>query len=301
MKNIIKMKTLKNSNNAVVGIVASFLIIGLIVAVLSVIQTQYVPKWMEEKEAEHMSDIADQFAELNYAITTHLKNQISGIPILTKITLGSKEMPYLMSNRAFGHLIITPNNLLINVSGNSFYNETFGTIKYNSINNYYLDQSYIYEGSGVILSQRSGSVMYLKQNFDVLLQDNITITLNLVNITTINNKNNSMAGYGPTSIQTEYVKDSYNEKPAIDNVKYINITTDYTQGWYSYLNSTLRKNGLNDPKFYENDYKGDYEILIKGDTVVLHFLEKSPFSVDIKINYIEIEAQIAQGVFESRG
>jgi hypothetical protein len=291
------MRKLKNSDNAVVGIVASFLIVGLVVSVIAVIQTQYVPKWMEEKEASHMSEIADQFAELNYGINSLFINKIPGIPISTKFTLGSKEMPYLVSNRAFGQLTIIPNNLLINIAGDTYYNKTFGNIKYNSINNYYLDQSYIYEGSGVILSQSSGSIMYLKQNIDVLFQTDILITLNLVNITTINDENNTISGYGPTSIQTEYVKNSYSST-TVQNATYINITTDNNQGWKNYLNSTLRKNGLNDPRFDDN-----YEILLNGDTVSLHFLEESgeDILVNVKINYVEIEAQISQGTFAGRG
>ena len=98
---MIKIKKIKNSNDAVVGIIAAFLITGLIVLVFSIIQTVYIPQWMEEKEADHMEMVADQFSRLKFAIDTQstigLHDRSINIPISTSITLGNKEIPFLMS------------------------------------------------------------------------------------------------------------------------------------------------------------------------------------------------------------
>jgi hypothetical protein len=285
------MKKFKKSDNAVVGIVAAFLIVGLIVAVLSVIQTQYVPKWMREKESDHMDELADQFAQLNYAINTHVLNKVPNIPISTTITLGSKEMPYLMSTKAFGQLKILPNNFILNISGDSYYNESFGTIEYNSFNSYFIDQDYIYECGGVILNQDSGNAMYIRPNFEALLQTDIAITLNVVNISTIGGKSQCVQGYGPAPIQTEYIAGSV-KSMTIANVSHINITSNYIQTWNSSLNSKFRINGLNHPGFV------DYEIITKEDEnkLVIHFL----LDTKVIINYVEIGAQIAPGWVEDR-
>jgi len=95
-------KKIKNTDDAIVGVVSTFLIVGLLVAVVSVIQTVYIPKWMEQQEAEHMEDVGNQFAQLKYSIGQHILTKQKGIPISTSITLGSKELPFLMSSRAFG-------------------------------------------------------------------------------------------------------------------------------------------------------------------------------------------------------
>jgi len=301
-KTVMQMKKFKNSNNAVVGIVAAFLIVGLIVAVLSVIQTQYVPKWMREKESDHMDVLADQFAQLNYAINTHILNKVPNIPISTAITLGSKEMPYLMSTKAFGQLKILPNNFILNVSGDSYYNESFGTIEYNSFNSYFIDQDYIYECGGVILSQNSGNAMYIRPNFEVLLQTDIAITLNVINISTIGGKAQSVQGYGPAPIQTEYITSSTSTNQiVIKNVSYINITSNYIQTWNSSLNSKFRINGLNDPRFITDK---NYEITLKEDEnkLIIGFLQEPTYDrkVTVTINYFEIGAQIAPGWIEDR-
>lgn len=308
IKNIegeLNMKKLKDSNNAVVGIVAAFLIVGLIVSVLSVIQTQYVPKWMREKESDHMDELADQFAQLNYAINTHIVNKVPNIPISTSITLGSKEMPYLMSMKAFGQLKILQDSFVLNISGDSYYNLSIGTIEYNSFNSYFINQNYIYECGGVILSQDSGSAMYIRPNFEVLLQDNISIILNVVNISTIGGKDQSFQGYGPAPIQTEYMEDSF-ESITIKNVSYINITSDYFKTWNSSLNSKFRINGLNDPRFIPDDKNYEISSVESEKEVIVHFLKETltmpPYDrkVTVTINYFEIGAQIAPGWIEDR-
>ena len=56
------------NNKGQVGIVVAILVISLMVAVLVIIQTYYVPQWMKEREAEHMDVVANQFASLKYSM-----------------------------------------------------------------------------------------------------------------------------------------------------------------------------------------------------------------------------------------
>ncbi|RLF36540.1 MAG: hypothetical protein DRN03_03545, partial [Thermoplasmata archaeon] len=55
-------------DKAVVGIVVAVLLLGLIVAVMTMINLTYVPKWLKEVEASHMREVQNQFADLKYAI-----------------------------------------------------------------------------------------------------------------------------------------------------------------------------------------------------------------------------------------
>ena len=104
---------LLNNEKAVVGVVTAVLIIGLIVAVVSLVQTVYVPKMMEQREAEHMEVVADQFSWLKSSIDGLISSNNSGIPVVSSITLGSRELPYLLSVRAFGSLEISQNSFNI--------------------------------------------------------------------------------------------------------------------------------------------------------------------------------------------
>lgn len=287
------MKKIKNSDNAVVGIVAAFLIVGLVVAVLSVIQTQYVPKWMREKEADHMNELADQFAQLNYAISTHVLNEKSDIPISTSITLGSEEMPYLMSMRAFGELKIFNDDVVIQINGTPNVNLTVGSIKYSSFNSYFINQDYTYECGGIILSQQSGSTMLIKPFFSVDFLDDAILNFTVVNISTIGNKDTSVHGSGPAPIQTEFEDSSFT---LIQNISYINITTNYVNAWMNFLNSTLIKAGLN-----YDDAQKNYTISVIDGKISIHVLD-FPDNDKFVMNLREtkIGAQIAPGWIEAR-
>lgn len=186
-----RARNVKNEDNAVVGIVAAFLIVGLIVAVISVIQTVYIPQSMEQQEANHMENVQNQFAELKYAIDQHVLTKHKGIPITTSITLGSKELPFLMSARAFGSLTIMPaqfNITVKNVTGVTNFSGLMGIIKYSSENAYYLNQDFIYEAGAVILSQSQGNTMVIKPNFLVSLEKNVDISFTITNVSVVAEK-----------------------------------------------------------------------------------------------------------------
>jgi hypothetical protein len=100
---------MKDNKNGQVGIIVAILVISLFVAVIVIIQSYYVPQWMEDKEADHMDVVANQFASLKFSVDLQAMAG-SDIPITNSITLGSKELPYFMSSRSFGSLRITPSS-----------------------------------------------------------------------------------------------------------------------------------------------------------------------------------------------
>ena len=138
---MIRTRKLRNSDEAVVGIVVAVLLIGLAVAVTTMIQTTYVPQWMKQKEAEHLQDVATQFVQLKYALDIQsIVEQRTGISIY--ITLGTKETPIFGSGRTFDSLEILPNSCNITVANSTdSFSYSLGTIKYSSGNSYFVDQS----------------------------------------------------------------------------------------------------------------------------------------------------------------
>lgn len=280
-----KCRNIKNTDDAVVGIVATFLIVGLIVTVVSVIQTVYIPQWMEQQEAEHMEEVGNQFAQLKYTIGQHMLTKQKGIPISTSITLGSKELPFLMSSRAFGSLNIVPDQCTITIdSGTTRFSFPLGIIKYSSANAYYLNQDYIYEAGAVILNQYQGNTMAIKPNFLVSNEGEVNIIFTITNISTVARKN-SISGYGTYPIQTEF---SDNNTLLIKNVSNITIGTHYQNAWHRFINGTLRNQGLN--------YGTDYIITPNESSIMVKFI-KPTVNLDIKL--IQIDAQVAPGWIEN--
>jgi hypothetical protein len=276
------LRKFKKSEHGVVGIVVAVLLIGLMVSVVSLIQMVYVPKWMEQKEAEHMDEVDVQFSQLKFAIDTQSSTGKLNIPIATSITLGSKELPYLMSVRSFGQLEILSDFFelsITNISGT--FNYSIGTIEYSSSNAYYLDQSFIYEAGAVITSQQEGNMISIKPSIYIKkLGENEEIIIDMPDIKCVGGKTTG-SGYGTTAIQTECV--GFDEIE-IKDVSQISINTHYTNAWMIYFDWML-KSVLD---------SSDYLTTINGNDIIIQFFN----SPNLNLKIADINAQIGAGWIE---
>ena len=292
MKRIIK----KANDSAVVGIVTAMLIVSLIVTVISIFQLVYVPIIMEQREAEHMDRVAEQFGFLTSVIDDQAAVQNKGIPIATFVTLGSKELPFLISSKASGNLEILEKSSKITIN-NDTQTDIFpiGTITYSSTNSYFLNQFYTYETGAMIVSQSKGNLMMAQPGFYVDYNDTsdiVNIYFDVVNISGVEQKNNA-AGSGVCGIQTEFLEVSMVKN--FTNVSSITIDTPYTNAWFVFINYSLMKADLNsagsETQFYLNETQGQF---LNLDFSYSNYLK----NVKINIKIIEIQAQVGPGWVE---
>ena len=272
------MRKIIDSDKGVVGIVVTTLLIGLMIVVIAIIQSVYLPQWLEQKEADHMHVVSYQFAQLKHALDILLvveqKNAIS-----TYITLGTTDIPIFGNGRTYDSLEILSDTYTVVVSnGTDSLSFSLGTIKYSSGNSYFVDQSYIYEAGALILSQSKASMLNGKPFLSVSNYTNVSFTI--INISGLEGKR-SASGYGTYSIYTEFSKsDTY----MINDVTSINITTNYQNAWHIFFNSvTLRYSGLT------------YEIKDTDDGITVEF--NGPLG-NLFLKVVDISAQIAPGWIE---
>ena len=284
------MKTLrmKTTDNAVVGVVTAVLLIGLIVAVISLVQTIYIPKIMEQREAEHMDKVAEQFTYLTSVIDGQAADQSRNMPVATSITLGSKALPYMLSIKAFGTLEILDNVRLINITLENGTVKTFpiGVITYSSINGYFLDQSYAYEAGAMIVSQSEGNLMMVRPSFFIDYNSALNIlniSFDVVNISSVGQKTIA-SGFGTYPIQTVFHKISTNA--TFTDVRDITITTPLSNSWYGFTDSLL-KNALNE---------NQYDLTDTGQSLTLD--DFTSLTVNMFFKIIDIQAQIGPGWVE---
>jgi len=173
-----KLRRSLRNNYALAGVLEAILLIALVAIILSIIQLYYVPVIMEQKEADHMDQVANQFSQLKSVIEIQsmmgaqpTTQPIVYSPMSSPITLGSMELPYFVSARSHGHITIidqddaTSGNHIINIQPgpNPFASGIpLTSIKYRATNFYYPTehwQEYILEGGGIILKQSDGEVM----------------------------------------------------------------------------------------------------------------------------------------------
>jgi hypothetical protein len=278
-KTVMQKKKFKKSDNAVAGIITAILLVGLIVIVISLIQTTYVPKWMRQIEAEHMNEVEDQFSQLKSSIDIQAATG-QKTPMSTSITLGNKEIPFFSASRAFGSLLILSDECNVTITNISrSFSSLLGIIKYSSRNVYFLDQSYIYEAGSVILNQSEGNVMSIKP-FSAIKNGNVVnITFDIVNITGVGG-GTSASGYGTYPIRTEFVS---SRTVVMNGVKNITIATHYQNAWHVAFNSTLIKSAglIYGTNFSVTDTAGEVTIKFLGTT-----------KVNLALNVIEINAWI---------
>lgn len=278
------INVLRNTDEATVGIIIAVLMVGLILLVVSLVQTFYVPRWMEQREAEHMDEVLNQFSFLKFAIDMQILTE-QDTPVSTPINLGNKKLPFLESSGSFGFLGIS-SNLGINITTTDNSTQiSIGRIKYSSENVYLLDQSFIYEVGAVIISQTEGNVMSMLPSFEVMYSNPVVkLTFDAVNIFGIGEKI-SVSGYGIYPIQTKFSNVNITD---ITDVQSITLDTNYQNAWSMFINSSLSGNGLNEGS--------DFWITTTDSGIKIEFAPA--LDVDITLKLINIIAQIGPGWIE---
>jgi len=278
-----KLKKLIESDDAVVGVITVVLIIGVLVAVLTLVNSSYVPQWIEEEEAKHMTLVHNQFADLKHSLDMQsLTNEKTAIS--TYITLSRNEIPFFDEWRSNSKLQLLSNSSSIIFESNTSSNTsiTSSAIAFYSKNTYFVNQIFVYEMGTYLLAQQDSSVM--KGRPSIIVEEygnNISITI--VNISGISGKTFA-AGNGAYPIYTEVISDP--EDTIKYNVTGITVYTSFPNAWHKAFNNSLRNTGI------------DFEIIKDNNKVEVNFDDPSGDYYNMFIKEVKISAQIAWGLIE---
>jgi hypothetical protein len=281
------IKSIRKKDEAVAGIVVAVMIVGLVLAVISIIQTIYIPKWMESREAEHMGVVSNQFSDFKYTIDTQIALK-QDVPVSTSITLGSRELGFFISNKAFGRLALISDGCALRIvrTAGDTYEDNYGILRYTSENAYFLNQIYNYEIGGVVLNQTEGTVFIIKPEFSA--QYNASTRVANLSLTCIdlvpNDEKTSISGYGTYPVRTEYLSET---NTSITSIKTFTIMTPYSAIWYTLLNTTLA-----DANLVKNT---DYTITKTTNQVTITFNTPPLNAVNFMLIKVQIAAQITPG------
>ena len=292
------LSSIQSNKTAVAGVIEALLLVALVSIIISTIQLVYIPEIMEQKEAEHMDEVENQFSHLKSVIDLQCQAKETG-PISTAITLGSRELPYFVTARAFGRLhhipdVFSNNNIKIsNETSEKIFN--LSSIEYESINAYYLNQNFILEGGGVILKQDDGGEamkIHPPVYFEKATEDgNSTFRLDwtLYNFSVMGNK--SVAeGYKGSYIRTQ-INPHQNASRiyTYENVSFVNISTDYYEAWNRSLNWLKdQTNSEDNITIQKIDDQNLVYIKIKDE-------DQGKMNLTVNIEVVDINVQIGIG------
>ena len=301
-----KFRNFRKEKTAVAGVIEALLLIGLVAIILALIQYNYVPQIMEEKEAEHMDVVSNQFAQLKSVIDSQSLMGVLGsgetlarAPMSSPITLGSKELPYFVSARSSGQVDIYDKDdvtdSLVNIDPNP---DNFSSgipltsIVYKAYNFYYLGGSplsYILEGGSIILQQNEGGTVLVQpaMSVETISPSAIKINYDIPLFKSIPGKNHT-GGYLDCYVRTNYTT---HETYSNTSINFINISTDYIEAW----NQSLINNDNGLLWDYYNDYIDvDFDDPINPTKIIIQPLPGKTLNIEITI--VEIGVQTGPGI-----
>jgi hypothetical protein len=274
------------TDNAVVGIFTVVLIITLIIGVMAVINTVYVPQWLKQAEFRHMSEVSNQFAQLKYALDIQSITNSSSGAMGSAITMGTIEIPFFKVYQSFDELSIPSKSCTLSLTNKTGSHSSYTTdsIKFTSHNTNFVDQSYIYEAGTLILDQAEQSVLLVRPSI-LVTEYGKNFSITFINITAGTGSNNFVSGRGTYPIYT-HVTQNNQQYTLINNVTNITIQTHYPDAWYQAFNVSLVYSGIthtiikttNGILVNLTDTKGDYYNI---------FMRETKISADLAFGVVE--------------
>jgi hypothetical protein len=234
-----KQKRLYKDTHGVAGVIEALLMVALVAIIISIIQLQYIPQIMEQREADHMDQISNQFSTLKSMMDLQAITN-STTPIFSMVTLGSRELPYFVTIGSYGDISVQGRrDSYMNIDYN-YKNYSLTSIKYAAENFYFIDQTYILEGGGMIVSQSSGEpVMRVDPSIQVVNRTNdLDIYWNHPIFIGIPGRNMT-SGNGKCFVRTNW---SRGAEDIIADASSIYIRTQYPHAWNESLHGLFANN-----------------------------------------------------------
>jgi hypothetical protein len=286
-------KTFERSEAAVSTVVSAVLMLGIIVAVFTVIHVSYIPEWRTGAEQSHMADVYYDMSVLksntDILSVANADEPVNILSFSTPIRAGGGSIPIVSPGRSSGmlgvrpespNMRITANDTLLSYDSAGFL-EDIGTVFYRSDNTYFVDQTYAYENGALILAQNDLSIMKQSPSLAIRRTDNgtnITIYINAIQI--------PGAARAISSNSVEEVRTRYNSTAVLYGEEHLftdltlTMDTAYPSAWEEFFRRETASAGLT---------AGECSVLSNGTSVILR-LEGAPGE--------DIKANVRKSVFE---
>ncbi len=240
---------IRDEEEAAAGVVAILLSILVVILLVTLITSVWLPVWMEEREAAQIRSVTSDFGNVKATIDNQILQGDTTIIVASPITLGTEGFSFFGEDSAgsfsINHFRNEELEFLCNIKNESgVVNVTStGGMKYNSKNQYYINQELAYENGAIILFQGEGEIVRIGPQFTVEKFGPV-ISVSFVLIT-LSGVETSIQGTSTILFQTQlvtYTSDDYLFSPSC----WLNITviSQYTTAWSAYFNNTLIEAGL---------------------------------------------------------
>jgi len=246
-------RPLQSDETGVASTVGTVMALLVFLTFLSLIVNQYVPVWMKDSEAAHMSGSFGQFGHLKSAIdfqilaaTAAAQSGTQYVPVTTfaPITLGVDGVP-IFAGPTTGDLTLFPDaapwtvqfSYSINGVDTIATERSAGKIFLDVHNRYFVPQQLTYESGAVIRSQVLGQAVRAEPSFAVTKTNLVTVGFTLVSLF----GTGGATGTTTDGVTARLIGVDRQEYSAIRSSMWINHTSDFGPAWYEFFNETFSK------------------------------------------------------------
>ncbi len=177
-----RRKNLSESDEGVATTVGTIMALLVFLSLLSLITQQYVPIWMEDKEAYHVDNAMGQFSQIKGTIDTLAINRHKDYPMYSTVTLGAEGVP-LFAARSTGVLRLLPDDggMDLSFGGRSF--SSSGLLSLEARNRYFEEQTIVYQNGAILLEQEEQSIIRAPPQLSIEEDgDGYTVNIHMIDI-----------------------------------------------------------------------------------------------------------------------
>jgi hypothetical protein len=239
----------RGSKTGIAGAVTAVLFVIIITTILTTTALYFVPVWSKQAESEHMSRVNNEFMSLQDGVRDQITAGESASSLYSHIVMTSGATNSFLGIKgepSQGTLIFDPNQSAFDLHDTDSPAEIFamakGRLTFQSHNNFYIQQEYVYENGAVIIGQGTCSTVRDAVAPEIHRNEYGCLTL-LVNFFSLFGDSSYITGSGSAGVETRVLHTEQAELPLPGgkNITY-NGTTKYGAGWARYINSTLVSN-----------------------------------------------------------
>ena len=252
-------------------VVGFILLLGVVVAAFALWMTFVVPINGREAEITHMNAVKDRFTDYKISLDSLWINSPSkvswsqsGVTLSTSFNLGTGGGNSMSSGMFLPLLnpVASPAILAVKDNGDTMtvtsdgpdgpvdITTTMSMLEYQSQNNYWIQQTYYYQGGGVFLAQQNGSTCRVSPlvSFVNNTDQSYSVTVIPVRLYGVG----SMGGNGPVRVDSRF-KNPHDPVEVQNAWANISVTVaDYSTAkmWLEVFNTTRRSGGITQQNWY---------------------------------------------------
>lgn len=236
----IRKCNIQESEEGVATTVGTIMALLIFLSIFSLITQQYVPVWMEDKEAYHMDEVKSQMAQMKGNIDSLILNNYKGYPTYTSIKLGSEGIP-MFAEESMGIISLesyrsesTGMQLSFNHSENEYSFSASGNISVEVLNRYFEQQKLVYEYGAIILEQGDDSIVRASPPISITEVDGqYDIQISIIDIVGDDSRHGGAGTVGVTAKLLSRSRSTFSS--GIQDEFNLSIRTEYPNAWMNWF------------------------------------------------------------------